>query len=308
MAFTATDVKTLREKTGVGMMECKKALTEADGDFDRAVDILRERGLAAATKKASRITAEGVVLAHYDPEKSIAVLVEVNAETDFVGKNESFRAFVREVSETIAAQNPADVAALSACALPGGGTIEEARQEKVLTIGENITIRRFVRGEGVFSSYVHGGGTIGVLVQFDADPVAAQSNLFREAAKNIAMQVAAMNPVYLDKTSVPADVVEKELAIAKAQLAEDPKMVGKPEKVLEGAAQGRLGKFFKEVVLTEQAYFKDEKVNIGQYLQAVSKELGTELKATAFWRFVKGENIEKKADDFAAEIAKLSGN
>ena len=207
-AFTAKDVQALREKTGAGMMECKKALVEADGDMDKAVDVLRERGLAAATKKASRIAAEGVVLAYYDEEKKVGVLVEVNSETDFVAKNEKFKALVLGVAKTIVSENPADVEALTAMKFDGSEhTVAETFQEAVLSIGENMKIRRFVRVEGVAATYIHAGGAVGVMVMFDTDDATAAKDEFKVMGKDVAMQVAAMSPLYLDEASVPADVI-----------------------------------------------------------------------------------------------------
>ncbi len=306
MAFTAKDVQSLREKTGVGMMDCKKALTEADGDFDRAVDILRERGLAAATKKAGRITAEGVVFASYDEATKVAVLVEVNSETDFVGKNADFRAFVADIAKTIAEQDPADVAALLTMQLSGSErTVEEMRQEKVLAIGENLSIRRFTRIVGDVASYVHGGGSMGVLVEFATDAAIAATDAFKEMGKNVAMQTAAMSPLYLNESAVPAEVIEHEKQILLAQMADDPKMAGKPEKVLAGIVQGKLAKYFKEVCLLEQPYVKDGDISVGQYIKNTAKELGAAVEALGFVRYVKGENMQKKEDDFASEVAKM---
>ena len=308
MAFSASDVKALRDKTGVGMMDCKKALTEADGDLDRAIDILRERGLAAATKKASRIAAEGVVLAY--SEGDVSVLVEVNSETDFVSKIPEFNNFVAGVAKTIAAQNPADVDALLAMTIAGGSdTVEEARQAVVLKSGENVSIRRFERvaGNPAVVSYVHGGGSIGVLAVFNTDDATAKSEAFAAMGRDVAMQIAAMSPQYLSKDTVPADVVEKEKAICKAQLAEDPKMANKPEKVLENIIVGRVGKFYKEVCLLDQPFVKDGDISVGQYVQNVAKELGASIEAVNFFRCVKGEGLEKRQDDFAAEVAAAAG-
>jgi len=306
MAFTAKDVAELRAKTGVGMMDCKKALVEAEGDMNRAVDILRERGLAAATKKAGRVTAEGAVLAY--SADGVSVLVEVNSETDFVGKNPDFIAFVQGVAKTIALQNPADVEALSALQIADGDmTVEAARQEKILTIGENLTIRRFVRlVNPAVVSYVHGGGSIGVLAVFNADAAVAAKPEFAAMGRDVAMQVAAMSPSYLNKDSVPADVVEKEKTIYKAQLAEDPKMAGKPEKVLDNIIVGRVNKFYKEVCLLEQQFVKDGDVSVGQYVANVAKTLGADFACVDFLRFTKGEGVEKREDDFAAEVAAMT--
>lgn len=244
MAFTAADVKALREKTGVGMMDCKKALTEADGDMDKAIDVLREKGLAASAKKAGRIAAEGIVYAYTDADKKVSVLVEVNSETDFVAKNEKFVNYVAAVAKTIADSNPADVDALLATPLAGDTrTVQENLQDMVLSIGENMKIRRFERVEGITVDYIHGGGTVGVLVVFDTDDATAAKDAFKVMGKDVAMQVAAMNPSYLDEASVPADVLEHEKGIMKAQLAEDPKMANKPEQVLAKIVDGKIGKF-----------------------------------------------------------------
>ncbi|MDR2646747.1 MAG: translation elongation factor Ts [Oscillospiraceae bacterium] len=306
MAFTASDVKALRERTGVGMMDCKKALTEADGDFDRAVDILRERGLAAATKKAGRITAEGIVLAYYDENTGTSVLVEVNSESDFVGKNAEFRQFVLDIAKTVAKENPADVETLAGLKLVGSErTVEENRQEKILSIGENMNIRRFVRLEGAVASYVHGAGAIGVLVRFETDPATAETDLFREMGHNVAMQVAAMSPLYVRADAVPAEVIEHEKAILAVQIEGDEKMKGKPEKVIAGIIAGRIAKYYKEVCLLDQAYFKDGDQSVGQYIAGVAKELGAQIAVASYVRFAKGENIEKKKDDFADEVAKM---
>lgn len=308
MAFTAADVKTLREKTGVGMMDCKRALTEAEGDMDRAVDILRERGLAAATKKAGRITAEGIVLAYQQDD--ISILVEVNSETDFVGKNADFQTFVLDIAKTIANENPADVETLLALPLNGGTrTIEEVRQEKVLSIGENLSVRRFVRiaGNPAVASYVHGGGSIGVLAIFNTDAATAASDAFKAMGKDVAMQIAAMAPQFLNSAAIPADVIEHEQQILKAQLAEDPKMAGKPEKVLEGIVRGRMDKYFKEVCLMEQPFVKDDGISVAQYIKNTAKELGADIEAVDFVRLIKGENIQKREDDFAAEVAAAAG-
>ena len=307
MAFSASDVKALRDKTGVGMMDCKKALTEADGDLDRAVDILRERGLAAATKKASRIAAEGAVLAYTEGDTS--VLVEVNSETDFVSKIPEFNAFMLGVAKTIAAQNPANIEALMGMTIAeGSDTIEEARQAVVLKSGENVNVRRFERvsGNPAVVSYVHGGGSIGVLAVFNTDEATAKAEAFQAMGRDVAMQIAAMSPLYLSKETVPADVIEKEKAICKAQLAEDPKMANKPEKVLENIIVGRVNKFYKEVCLLDQPFVKDGDISVAQYIQNVAKELGASIEAVDYFRCVKGEGLEKREDDFAAEVAAMN--
>lgn len=306
MAFTAADVKALREKTGVGMMDCKKALTEADGDMDRAIDVLREKGLAASAKKAGRIAAEGIVLAYTDEAKKVSVLVEVNSETDFVAKNEKFVNYVTAVAKTIADTNPADVDELLTKPLAGDTrTVQENLQDMVLSIGENMKIRRFERVEGITTSYIHGGGSVGVLVMFDTDDKTAATDAFKVMGKDVAMQIAAMSPAYLDEASVPAVVLAHEKEITKAQLAEDPKMAGKPEQVLAKIVDGKIGKYFKENCLLDQAFVKDGDMNVAKYVASVAKELGADIKVTGFIRYAKGEGLEKREDDFAAEVASM---
>ena len=306
MAFTAADVKALREKTGVGMMDCKKALTEADGDMERAIDVLREKGLAASAKKAGRIAAEGIVLAYTDEAKKVSVLVEVNSETDFVAKNEKFVNYVTAVAKTIAGTNPADVDELLAKPLAGDTrTVQENLQDMVLSIGENMKIRRFERVEGITTSYIHGGGSVGVLVMFDTDDKTAATDAFKVMGKDVAMQIAAMSPAYLDEASVPADVLAHEKEITKAQLAEDPKMAGKPEQVLAKIVDGKIVKYFKENCLLDQAFVKDGDMNVAKYVASVAKELGADIKVTGFIRYAKGEGLEKREDDFAAEVASM---
>lgn len=304
MPFTAKDVQTLRQKTGVGMMDCKKALVASDGDMEKAIEFLREKGLAAATKKAGRIAAEGIVATYYDEEKQVGVVVEVNSETDFVAKNVEFQQFAQSVAKTIADINPKDVEALFDEKLSGSDrTVLENLQDKILSIGENIKIRRFSRNEGVVSTYLHGGGTVGVMVSFDVDSVAAATDVFKEMGKDIAMQIAAMSPQYLDRKSVPADVVEYEKGIVAAQLKEDPKMVGKPQKVLDGIIAGKTAKQFKEICLLEQQFVKDHDLTVEQYVESVAKEIGAKITVTGFVRFAKGEGLEKREDNFADEVA-----
>ena len=307
MNFTAQDVKALREKTGVGMMKCKQALVKADGDMDKAIDILREEGIAVSAKKAGRTAADGVVLAYTDEDKNVSVLVEVNSETDFVAKNEKFTDFVKAVAKTIADNNPADVDALLADKLDGKDeTVQESLQELVLSIGENMKIRRFVRQEGVCSTYIHMGGAVGVLVSFDVAPEIASKDEFKAMGKDVAMQIAAMSPSYLNPESVPADVLEHEEGIISAQLKEDPKMANKPEKVLNGIVKGKLNKFYKENCLLDQEFVKAEKhENVQQYVNSVAKKLGGDIKVTGFTRYAKGEGIEKKEENFADEIANM---
>ena len=308
MAFTAQDVKALREKTGVGMMECKQALTEADGDMDKAIDFLRERGLAAAQKKATRIAAEGVVLPYYDAAAKKGVVVEVNSETDFVAKNEKFMDFVTGVAKTIVATNPADVETLCATEFDGTGrTVTETLNDLVLAIGENMKGRRFETMDGVVSTYIHGGGAVGVMVQFEvADEAKADTAEFEAMGKNVAMQIAAMNPSYLDEASVPAEVVEHEKGILAAQMKEDPKMASKPEAVLVKIAAGKMGKYYKENCLVEQEFVRGDlfQGSVKGYIDSVAKTLGTEIKATGFIRMMKGDGLEKREENFAEEIAK----
>ena len=304
MAITAKDVMELRKQTDCGMMECKKALTEADGNFEKAIEILRERGLATAAKKASRVAAEGMVYAAADVANKVGVVIEVNAETDFVAKNDSFQTFVKEVADVVMAQNPADVEALMACKL-GEQTVEAALQEKILVIGENIKIRRFARFEGVCSAYVHGGGTHGVLVQFDTDDATAAKAEFTAFGKDIAMQIAAANPGYLCEAEVPTSVIEKEKEILLAQISNDPKLAGKPEQVKAKMVDGKIGKFYKENCLLDQPFVKDDKITVAAYLADCAKEQGGKISVAKFVRYEKGEGLEKKQEDFAAEIASM---
>ncbi len=302
MAFTAKDVAALREKTGCGMMDCKKALDASNGDMDAAIDFLREKGLAAATKKAGRIAAEGVAFACVNEEGNVGVDIEVNAETDFVAKNAEFQHFVTACAETVIAQNPADVDALLACKAVGTDrTVDELLKEKIQTIGENIKVRRFKRMEGVVAAYIHAGGKIGVLVKFDTSADVAAKEEFKEYAKNVAMQIAAIAPQYLDQDSVPAEVVEHEKGILKEQIIND----GKPAAIADKIVAGRLGKFFKEICLLDQAYVKDGDMSVQQYTDTTAKALGGSIKVVEYVRFEKGEGLEKREDNFADEIANM---
>ncbi|MBQ3988426.1 MAG: elongation factor Ts [Ruminococcus sp.] len=303
-AFTAKDVKALREKTGCGMMDCKKALTQADGDMDKAVDFLREQGLAKQAKKASRIAAEGVAYAVTTDDCKVGVVIEVNAETDFVAKNDSFMDFVKACANTVIKENPADVEALLALKADGSEqTVAEMLQEKVLTIGENIQIRRFERMEGACVAYVHAGGKIGVLVNFDTD--LADKSEFVAYGKDVAMQIAALNTPYLTKEEVPAEVIEHEKSIMVEQLKNDPKMANKPEQVLAKIVDGKIGKYYKENCLVDQEFVKDNKLTVAQYTKNTAKALGGSIEIKKFIRFEKGEGIEKRQDDFAAEVASM---
>ena len=302
MAFTAADVKNLREMTGVGMMDCKKALAASDGDMDKAVEYLREKGLAASAKKAGRIAAEG--MAYAAVVDGVGVVVEVNAETDFVGKNEKFVDFVKGVAATVAKEQPADLDALMACKYAGTDrTITEQQQEMVLVIGENIKVRRFAFfTEGVSVAYVHAGGKIGVLVNLDTDLTAEQ---VEEMGKDAAMQIAALNPRFWDKAQVTEDVLENEKKIMLAQMANDPKMANKPEQVREKIVMGKLNKFYTENCLLQQEFVKDNDLTVEKYLASAAKALGGKVTFKDAVRFEKGEGIEKKEENFAAEIASM---
>ncbi len=300
MAFTAKDVQALRERTGCGMMDCKKALTEADGDMEKAVEILRERGLAAQTKKAGRIAAEGVVYAC--STENVGVIIEINSETDFVAKNDKFMDFVKACAEAVVKYNPADVDALLQCD-GGEGTIEEMLRDRILTIGENIKIRRFERVDGITVPYIHMGGVYATLVKFETTPEIAAKPEFTDFGKDIAMQVAAINPTYLSEEEVPASVVENEKEIRIAQLKQDPKNANKPQNILDKIVTGGLGKFFKEVCLLDQSFVKDDKMSVKDYVAKTAKELGGDIKVVKFLRYEKGEGLEKRNEDFAAEVA-----
>ncbi len=296
MAFTAQDVKTLRERTGCGMMDCKKVLAEADGDMEKAAELLREKGLAAANKKAGRIASEGMVYAVSGAD--CGVVVEVNSETDFVAKNEGFQKFVQDLADIIMRENPADVDALMELKM-GAGTVADELREKILVIGENLKIRRFQHFGGKSCAYVHGGGTHGVLVQFEVSDEIAQKPEFAAMGKDVAMHIAAENPAYLSSSDVPAEVLEKEKEILKAQALNE----GKPEAIAEKMVAGRVKKFYEQNCLLEQKFVKDNDVTVGQYIENAAKALGGNVKVIAFARFEKGEGLEKRSDDFAAEVA-----
>ena len=302
--ITAKDVAALRAKTGIGMMECKKALVEADGDMDAAIKLLREKGeLKAESKMATRIAADGLVDVLTEGNKT--AIVEVNTETDFVAKNEMFKTFVKNLLKVIIDTNPADVEALMASDYEGV-TVEAKLKELIFQIGEKITVRRFAVVEGTTSTYIHGMGSIGVIVKFNTD--CAEKEGFAEFAKNIALQVGAYPTPYLDRTCVPAEVVENEKNIIKAQLANDEKMANKPEKVLEGIIMGKIGKFYDNNCLVDMEYVKaEDHEKVGKYVANTAKALGGSIEIASFVRFEKGEGIEKKQDDLAAEVAKLTG-
>ena len=304
MAITAKDVQKLREMTGVGMMDCKKALTEADGDFDKAIEWLREKGLAAQTKKAGKIAAEGVSYAIV-ADNGVGVVIEVNSQTDFVAKNEVFQNFVKDLANLVATENPADVEALKACTYPGTDrTVADVTADKVLAIGENIQIRRFVRyAEGVNVPYIHMGGKIGVLVNLEVEGIEADK--VAELGKDVAMQIAAMNPAFLDKSDVDQATLDKEKEILLVQAKEDPKNANKPENIIEKMVLGRIGKYYEENCLLQQAFVKENKISVEKHVAEVAKQLGGKITVKAFTRFQTGEGIEKQEDDFAAEVASM---
>ena len=301
MAITAAMVKELREMTGAGMMDCKKALTETNGDMDAAVDVLKKSGAAKMEKKQSRIAAEGI--ARVAVNGNVAVVAEVNSETDFVAKNETFQEFVQTVADTALASdlnggaNGEDIEALLAT-----NGLSDLLVEKTATIGEKLSVRRFAKVTGdAVASYIHGGGRIGVVIAADG----ASDDAAKEALTNIAMQVAAMNPPYLKREDVPAAVLDEEKKIILAQMAEDPKMANKPEQVKEKIAAGKVGKYYGENCLLEQAFVKENKETVQSYVDGVAKAAGTTIAITDFVRFERGEGIEKKADNFAEEIASM---
>ena len=301
MAFTAQDVKKLREMTNVGMMDCKKALQATDGDMDKAVDWLREKGLAKAAKKADRIAAEGVALATV--VDGIGVVIEVNSETDFAAKTDAFQDLVKNLAVAVATQNPADVEALKACKYPGSDlTVTEILQEKVMSIGENIQIRRFTRfAENTSVAYVHAGGTHGVLVN-----LAVEGGIdATEIGKNVAMQIAAMSPKYWDKALVPQADVDHEMQVQVALMDNDPKMANKPAQIKEKIAAGKINAFFKETCLLQQDFVRSDlfQGSVEGYIADAAKKLGGKIKFVDAVHYVKGEGIEKKVDDFAAEVA-----
>ncbi len=305
MAFTAQDVKTLREKTGVGMMDCKKALEACDGDMDKAVDFLREKGLAAAEKKAGRIAAEG--MAYAVSVDGIGAIVEVNAESDFVAKNELFVDYVEKVAQVVLEQNPADLDALFAAEYPGAGkSVQEVQNDKVLVIGENIKVRRFDRyAGGVSAPYVHMGGRIAVLLNMEVADEFKNNEDVLELGKDLAMQVAALRPEFLDKSVVPAEFIEREKEVRVNQAKQDPKNANKPDHIMEKIVTGGLNKYLGEICLMQQNFVKDDKLSVAEHVKAVSKKIGSEIKVVGYVRYERGEGIEKRSDDLAAEVAKL---
>lgn len=307
MAVTASMVKELRDMTGCGMMECKKALVETDGDINKAIDYLRERGLAKAEKKAGRIAAEGIVAA-YEAEDGTYVLAEINSETDFAAKSDAFQAFAQDVMKQIAVNKPADVETLLAqkCLADESMTIEEYTKQIIAKLSENLSIRRFAivdkKADSITTSYIHMGGKIGVLVELGAEGT-VNADEVKAAAKNVAMQVAAAKPQFLDRSAISADFIEHEKAIQRAAaLAE-----GKPEKIVDKMVEGRIEKYMKEICLVDQAYVIDPDMTVTQYLNSVGKAMGANITVRSFVRFEKGEGIEKKEDNFAEEVAKQAG-
>ncbi len=301
MAFTAQDVKTLREMTNVGMMDCKKALTETNGDMDKAVEWLREKGLAKAAKKAGRIAAEGMAYAKVCAECGVGAVVEINCETDFCAKSELFVAFVHDVCDAILANKPANVDELLNCKYPGSElTVAEIMPEKVMSIGENLQIRRFhIFDANTTVAYVHAGGKIGVLVN-----LAVEGGIdATEIGKDVAMQIAALNPRFWDKSNVTADVLAEEKKIALALMDQDPKMASKPQQVKEKIIDGKMNKFYEENCLLQQEFVKDNAFTVEKYIASAAKALGGSVKFVDAVRFAKGEGIEKKEEDFAAEVA-----
>ncbi len=291
--ITAAMVKELREITGCGMMDCKKALSESDGNMDKAIEFLREKGLAAAAKKAGRIAAEGIVSEYVDG--NVGVIIEVNSETDFVAKNADFQEFVKGVAKVVCKENPADVDALLKLKYDDNMTVEETLRDKILTIGENMSIRRFVRYEGNIATYIHGGGRIGVIVKAEA---ALEGDAY-EAARDAAMQIAALNPRYLDKSTVPQADIDSEKDILIAQIKNDPKSAGKPDAIIEKMVMGRISKFYTLNCLNQQEFVKDSDTTVEKYLASKG------VKLVEYTRFEKGEGLEKKEDNFADEVASM---
>lgn len=309
MNITASMVKELREMTGAGMMDCKKALSETGGDMDKAVEFLREKGLAAAEKKAGRIAAEGVIDTNVSEDGKVASIVEVNSETDFVAKNDKFKEYVAAVAAQAAKTNASNIDEFleEKWELDPTKTVKEELSSMIAIIGENMNIRRFeklVSENGFITSYIHGGGRIGILVELKSDVVNEE---VKEAGKNIAMQIAAMSPKYISRNDVAEDFIAHEKEIIKAQIKNDPANASKPENIIEKMIEGRLNKELKEICLLDQVYVKDGDMNVAKYLESVSKQVGTTITVKHFVRFETGEGLEKKTEDFAAEVAKQMG-
>ena len=302
--ISAKVVMELRKKTGCGMMECKKALVTANGDFDEAIKILREKGLAVAAKKADRVAADGIVDVY--TANGCTAIIEVNTETDFVAKNASFKEFVHGILVTIVETKPADVAALLATKFAGKETtVEDELKQEIFTIGENMSIRRFEVIEGVTGTYIHGGGSAGVVAKFEVEGGVENTEGFAEYAKNVCMQIAAMNPLYVCKCCVPESVIQGEKDILLAQIKNDPKLANKPDQIIEKMVTGRIEKYYDTNCLVHQQYVKEENMTVQQYTENTAKELGGAIKVVSFVKYEKGEGIEKREDDFASEIEKL---
>ena len=301
--ITAKDVAALRAKTGIGMMECKKALVEADGDMEAAIKILREKGeLKAESKMATRIAADGLVEILKEGNKT--AIIEVNSETDFVAKNETFKAFVTDLLAIIIKESPKDVDALMACQYDAEMTVDAKVKEMIFKIGEKLTIRRFAVVDGITSTYIHGNGSIGVVVKFETN--VADKPDFAAFAKNIALQIGAYPTPYLCREQVPASVIEEEKKILLAQIANDPANANKPEAIREKMVMGRISKFYDNNCLLDMTYVRDEDMKVAQYVKATAKELGGEIAIVEFYRFEKGEGIQKREENFAEEIAKMT--
>ena len=304
VTISAAMVGALKAKTGAGLMDCKKALVEANGDEAAAIVLLREKGLAVAAKKQDRIAADGLVAIL--SEGDTVAMVEVNSETDFVAKNETFVEFVQGVLRTILSEKPATIEALNACKFDGTEfTVEETVKDKTYTINEKISIRRFCIVNGLTSTYIHGKGVTGVIVKFEADDAAKNNPGFAEFSKNIALQIGAYPTPYLDRASVPASVLEEEKKIVEEQIKNDPKNASKPAAVIEKMAIGKLGKFYEQNCLLDMDYVKDDSMTVGKYVEATAKQFGGSIKIVGFERYEKGEGIEKREDDLGAEVAKM---
>ena len=305
--INAKIVSELRAKTGCGMMDCKKALIEADGDFDKAIKILREKGLSVAAKKSSRIAAEGMVDILKSEDGKTAAMIEVNTETDFVAKNESFREFVRGTLKVILEKRPADIDALMQLPYDNSFTVESKLKDMIFTIGENMNIRRFVVVDGIMSTYIHGKGITGVIVRFDTDEEIAKTEGFAEFSKNIALQIAAGNPpTYISVEDVPQSVIDEEMEIQIAAAKNDEKLANKPDEVIAKIVKGKLNKlFYDRVCLLEQPYVKEDSIKVGKYIADTAKALGGDIKVTGFWLYERGEGLEKREDNFGDEIAQL---
>ena len=301
MAFTASDVKELREKTGCGMMDCKKALAQTDGNMEKAIDYLREKGLSAAAKKSGRIAAEGIAYAKTNKDSSVGAIVEVNSETDFVAKNSEFLDFVENCAQVVIEKDPKDLEDLSKCAAGDGETVGELLTKKIATIGENIKIRRFKRFTGFVVTYIHMGGRIAVMINADIPENLKNNGDVIVALKDVCMQIAAVSPGYLNKDDVPAEILEKEKKILKEQGVGK----GKPEEIAEKIISGKLNKFYKENCLLEQPFVKDSNISVGQYIKEVGNKLKADVKILDFVRYEKGEGIEKAQSDFASEVASM---